>query len=103
LHVRNPYAELPTPDRALAIALLPAPPEPINLALADAADRVRAALLADGTALVRGTAEVARTAVLCFAAEPIDTGPVLAYPRVRGATRAGGNVTVVLELAEVAQ
>lgn len=103
LHVRNPYVELPTPDRALAIAFLPAPPEPIDLAHPDAADRVRAALLADGTALVRGNAEVARTAVLRFAAEPIDTGPVLAYPRVRGATGAGGNVTVVLELAEVAQ
>lgn len=103
LHVRNPYVELPVPDRYLAIAFLPPPINPIELTLPDAADRIRAALLTDGTVLVRGKAEAARTAVLRFAAEPIDIGPVLAYPRVRGTTVAGGIVTVTLELAEVAQ
>ena len=80
---------------------LPAPPEPIGLDLPDAADRVRAALLADGTALLRGTPDATRAAVLQFAAEPLDAGPVLAYPRVRGASATAGAVTVLLELAEV--
>lgn len=42
-------------------------------------------------------------AVFRSAVESLDTGPVLAYPRVRAATATAGTVTVMLELAEVAQ
>jgi hypothetical protein len=102
LQARNPYLDLGAPERELLLAVLPPAAPAIPLADADAAERVRVALLADGVAVVVGDAPAAREAALRLAAEPIDTGAVLAYPRVRSATRAGGAVTLTLELAEVA-
>ena len=101
LQVRNGYVDMPQTDRGLVLAVLPVPAASVQLSESDATERVRAALLADGVASLAGESGAVRDAVLKFVAEPLDTGSVLAYPRVRGATASAGGVTVTLELAEV--
>ncbi|MFO0822552.1 MAG: hypothetical protein U0792_05430 [Gemmataceae bacterium] len=100
LRVRNPYLELAPTDRELALAVLPPSEPPIPLDRRDVAEAIRAALLADGFVAVTGSADAAQEVILRFAVEPLDTGTVLAYPRVRSATACGDTVTVTLELAE---
>lgn len=101
MRVRNPYLDVGVPDRELALALLPAGPEPIRLTDSTTSERIRTALLTDGTAVIAADPAAARNAVLQFTAEPIDTGLVLTYPRIRSASRANGSVVITLELAEV--
>ncbi|MCC7066694.1 MAG: DEAD/DEAH box helicase [Planctomycetes bacterium] len=100
LRVRNPFAELPWADRRLLLAGLPPPLSPILLNESDALERLGAALLDGGVAVAAGNAATARETVLRFAADAIDTGLLLAYPRVRAMNARGGTVTVEFELPE---
>ncbi len=101
MRVRNPYVDVGVPDRELALALLPSDIVPIYLSEATSAEQIRTSLLNEGTVVIAAEPSAARNAILQFTAEPIDTGLVLTYPRVRSAYHAGGLVLITLELMEV--
>ena len=99
---RNPFSDLGVTASGILSAVLPPPPMALPLSEPDAERHLRERLANVGVASAAGTAQDVWQLLVRLTAEPIDTGTLLAHPRVRGVSAARGVITVTLELLEAA-
>ena len=106
LQAYNPYNPLPETDRLLVLAALEHGRPVIALDQADWFTRFEAALVERGVADLVAPIErrrELRDALQRLLVNPVDLGFLHAYPRVRGLTQEGRQLSLTVELAEVVQ
>lgn len=106
LALRNPYAEIPSPERLIALdALSTAEPEVMFEAPAWQG-QLEQALVQEGRAVLSCAPDILPAfsrSVLSLLSTPVDTGTLLLYPRIRAVLRDGGRLRVTLELVAPGQ
>lgn len=106
LALRNPYAEIASPERFLVFdALSSAEPE-VLFNSAGWQNQFEQALILEGRAIISSTAEILpefRQNVLRLLAAPVDTGTLLLYPRIRAIQNRDGRTQVTMELVAPGQ
>lgn len=102
----NPYHPHPPTDRALVLRGLDSTTPIVELTSTDWRDRLAAALLTAGTALLVATPSAVRelrAAAMELQGLAIDAGFLMLFPRVTGFERGAGEVRVRFELREAFQ
>jgi hypothetical protein len=102
LEAYSPYAELPRPERLLAVAASDVAVHRVDVATSEWRSRVDEALGSDGECVIHGSPASVRGALHALALEPVDLGLIQAYPRVAGVDRFGTSTQALLRLDEIA-
>ena len=90
LSLRNPFAEIPETERFLVLDALQGGSPPISFSSAEWRRELEAALIEESRAKITCPSDKLhefRKGILSLLANPIDTGSLLVYPRLRGIAR----------------